>query len=139
MAETVLLQVTFVPVTALYTGILALIYVGLAVHVIHGRWATRIGLGTGGNDDLLTRTRIHGNFAEYVPFCLLVLLLLELSGTTALWLHAAGVLLVFGRLAHAYGLKQSQGASAARAIGVVATFSVLVAGGAWLLLVGAGF
>ncbi len=132
------MEPVLVPVTALYAGILALIYVGLAVYVIHGRWATRIGLGTAGNDDLLTRTRIHGNFGEYVPLCLLLLLLLELNGTAPFWLHVGGATLVVGRMAHAYGLKQSQGASAARAVGMAATFLVLVAGGARLIMAGLG-
>ena len=65
-------------ITPLYAGILAVMYVGLAVHVIRGRLSKLIGLGTGGDDDMLTRVRMHGNFGEYVPLCLVLMLILEL-------------------------------------------------------------
>lgn len=120
--------------TPLYAGILALLYVALAFHVIQGRWKSRIGLGAGGDAGMLTRIRMHGNFAEYVPFCLLLMLLAELGGAAAIWLHALGMALVLGRLAHAVGLSRTDGASVWRAFGMAATFGVLIVGG--LLAIG---
>ncbi len=125
-------------ITPLYAGILALMFVGLAVHVIRGRLSKLIGLGTGGDDDMLTRVRMHGNFGEYVPLCLVLMLILELGGTSVLFMHGIGIALVLGRIAHAYGLSKSAGATPYRAFGMVTVFIVLVGGGVRALLLGFG-
>ena len=71
-------------ITPIFAGILAMMYVGLAFLVINGRRSKRISLGTGDDDDMVRRVRAHGNFGEYVPFCLLVMLMQEIGGTSAL-------------------------------------------------------
>lgn len=125
-------------VTPLYAGLLALIYVGLSIYVIRARRAKLIGLGTGGDPEMLTRTRIHGNFAEFVPITLILLLALELSGAEPVMLHVWGVLLVAGRLSHAYGLALSSGATLWRVFGMVSVFFVLVSGGIRAILLALG-
>jgi uncharacterized membrane protein YecN with MAPEG domain len=125
-------------ITPLYAGILALIYVGLSVNVIRGRRAKSIGLGTGDDPDMLTRVRIHGNFAEFVPICLVLMVVLELGGSSAVFLNGVGISLVLGRLAHAYGLTKSPGVTPGRVIGVVTVFVVLVGGGVRAILLGLG-
>ncbi|MCS6759577.1 MAG: MAPEG family protein [Candidatus Devosia euplotis] len=54
---------------------------------------------------VLQKIRQHGNFIEWVPLTLVLMILAEAQGIDALWLHAAGVLLLIGRLAHPFGLK----------------------------------
>ena len=54
---------------------------------------------------LLQKSRQHGNFIEWVPLILVMMILAEAQGTDAVWLHVAGALLVIGRLAHPFGLK----------------------------------
>lgn len=131
---------TIVPltITPLYAGLLALIYVGLSIYVIRARRAKLIGLGTGGDPEMLTRTRIHGNFAEYVPMALVLLLALELSGAERGLLHLFGVLLVSGRVSHAYGLSVSSGATLYRVYGMISVFFVLVSGGIRAILLALG-
>lgn len=131
--DTVLLSIT-----PLYAGILALLYFGLSVYVILGRRAKLIGLGDGGDAEMLTRIRMHGNFAEFVPLCLVVMLILELGGGAALLLHGLGIALVLGRVAHAYGLRISSGATPYRVFGMVSAFAVLIFGGIWTVLLGLG-
>ena len=114
-----------VPITATYAGLLGLLVLILAFRVVAVRRATAIGLGDGGNALLLSRIRIHGNAAEYVPLALLLMLLLEVNGASARMLHALGIALVVGRLAHAQGLSQSVGVSAGRFVGNVLTWSVI--------------
>jgi len=89
--------------------------------------AAKIGLGTGGDADLELRVRAHGNFIESVPMALVLLLLFEHSGAEAIYVHAAGVLLLASRIAHAYGLSRTAGRSIGRFYGAIGT--VLVIGG----------
>lgn len=133
------MSVARLTVTPLYAGLLALIYVGLSIYVIRARRAKLIGLGTGDDPEMLTRTRIHGNFAEYVPMALLLLLVLELCGAEPVMLHLWGILLVTGRLSHAYGLSVSSGATLYRVFGMVSVFFVLVSGGLRAILLVLGF
>jgi uncharacterized membrane protein YecN with MAPEG domain len=114
------------PITALYAGLLGLLILVLAFRVVAVRRATAIGLGDGGDALLLTRIRIHGNAAEYVPLALLLMLMLEINGTSAAWLHGLGIALVVGRLAHAQGLSQAAGVTAGRFVGNVLTWSVIM-------------
>jgi hypothetical protein len=114
------------PITALYAGLLGLLMLVLAFRVVAVRRATSIGLGDGGDALLLSRIRIHGNAAEYVPLALILMLVLEINGASATWLHGLGIALVIGRLAHAQGLSQAAGVTAGRFVGNVLTWSVIM-------------
>lgn len=114
------------PVTAFYAGLLGVLMLFLAFRVVAVRRATAIGLGDGGNALLFSRIRIHGNAAEYVPLALLLMLMLEINGTSAGWLHVLGLSLLIGRVAHAQGLSTSTGVSPGRLVGNVLTWSVIL-------------
>lgn len=114
------------PITAFYAGLLGILMLILAFRVVAVRRATAIGLGDGGDALLFSRIRIHGNAAEYVPLALLLMLIFELNGGSARWLHVLGIALLIGRLAHAQGLSQSTGTSAGRFVGNVLTWSVIL-------------
>jgi uncharacterized membrane protein YecN with MAPEG domain len=114
------------PITALYAGLLAILMLVLAIRVVLVRRSTSIGLGDGGNDLLLTRIRIHGNAAEYVPLALLLMLILEINGGSAARLHWLGIALVVGRVAHPLGLSQTSGTSTGRLVGNVLTWLVIL-------------
>ena len=92
------------PITLLYAGLLALFYVVLVKQVVRKRHEHRVARDDGGQDDLAGRIRAHANFAEYVPFLLLFLLLAELNHLPSVFLHIFGISLVGARLYHAYGL-----------------------------------
>jgi hypothetical protein len=114
------------PITAFYAGLLGVLMLVLAFRVVAVRRATAIGLGDGGNALLFSRIRIHGNAAEYVPLALLLMLMLEINGTSAGWLHVLGLSLLIGRVAHAQGLSTSTGVSPGRLVGNVLTWSVIL-------------
>ena len=114
------------PITALYAGLLGILYLVLAFRVVAVRRVTAIGLGDGGNALLLSRIRIHGHAAEYIPFALVLMLILELNGGSSAWLHGLGIALVIGRLAHAQGLTQGAGTSAGRLVGNLLTWGVIL-------------
>ncbi|MFO1033921.1 MAG: MAPEG family protein [Hyphomicrobiales bacterium] len=104
--------------------------VALSAHVSMLRAKTNISIGDGGNTSLALRIRRHGNFIENVPMALLLMALAELLGTGSLWLHAAGLLLLVGRLFHALGLNVTQPASPLRiAGGSMTTLATLIAAG----------
>ena len=115
------------PITALWAGLLGLLMLGLAMQVVRTRVAEKVGFGDGGNPIMLQRIRVHGNFIEYVPMVLVLMLVLELNGTSAGVLHALGGSLFVARLLHAFGLGSSTGTTPGRFGGTVLTWLVLLA------------
>jgi len=121
-------------ITSLYAAILALLYVGLAGLVIRQRFKHRIGLGTGKEPRLLQTVRMHGNFAEYVPFLLILVALLELQQSPVWQVHLVAGLTLTGRVLHAIGLWRSSGTSAPRFFGMITTFADLIVAAVFLLM-----
>jgi uncharacterized protein len=115
-----------VPITALYTGVLALLMLALALRIIRLRWKLRVGIGDGGDKAMSRAIRVHGNATEYVPIALLLLLVAELNHAGPTLLHVCGVVLVVARVFHAVGLGRSVGASWERMAGTVGTVGVIV-------------
>jgi hypothetical protein len=72
--------------------------------------------------------RVHGNFAEYVPLALVLLLLAELGGGSPWLLHAIGLSLTTGRVAHAYGVSQANENYRFRVLGMALTFTAILVG-----------
>ena len=122
------MPLSIVPV---YGALLALAYVALTLRVIRFRFKARVSLGTGGDRGLERRIRVHGNFAEYVPLSLLLIAFVETQGQPAWVIHLLCLLLIGGRVAHAYAL--SVGNQRLRAAGMAMTFTVLVAAASALL------
>ena len=82
---------------------------------------------------MLRAMRVHSNFAEYVPFALLLLYLVEISGATPILVHALGLCLVIGRLSHAFGVSRDNEQYQYRVAGMALTFTVFVVSSAYLL------
>lgn len=116
-----------VAVVAFYAGLNGLIAMTLVLMVMRQRQRTKTGFGTGGHLSLEQAIRVHGNFVEYVPLILLLMLMLALTGLGALWLHLMGIALTIGRVLHAWGLSRSAGESFGRAAGTGLTWLVLIA------------
>jgi uncharacterized protein len=121
------------PITSLCTGILGLLFLFHSVRTILARKETRTNLGAGESDLMLRRIRIHGNFAEYIPFLLFMMALLEFSVIDNWVLYAFGSSLVLGRLLHMYGLHSPTTPGSARIIGMVLTFLPLMLGSVALI------
>ena len=116
-----------VSIVMFYAGVNALIAMVLAMRVVRLRVTTKTDLGSGGHRGLERAIRAHGNFIEYVPLILLLLLLLELSGLGAIWLHAMGAALTVGRILHGWGLSTNAGESFGRFSGTMLTWLALLA------------
>ena len=115
-------------VTPLYAGLLALLFLYLSFCVIRLRRTVLVGVGDGGDERLQRAIRVHGNFAEYVPFALLLIGMAELDGIGGVWVHILGAMLLAGRALHAYGVSKPKEDLRIRIAGMVMTFSVLLVG-----------
>ena len=113
-------------VTTLYAGILGLIYIALSLFVIRGRFKERVSIGAGAEEGLFKRIRLHGNFIEYVPLALILMMLAEQEGTPENWMHILGRVLILGRLLHIWGYYRSEGVSIGRTGGMILTFGVII-------------
>jgi uncharacterized membrane protein YecN with MAPEG domain len=121
-----------------HAALLLLMAIGLAILVIGRRRAAGVGLGDGGDKALARAIRAHANFTEYAPFAIAAYILLALGGVSGVFIHSLGIIFLIGRVAHAAGLTQHEGASVGRAIGVGATFLVLIAAAIRLLICALG-
>jgi uncharacterized protein len=93
------------PITSLYAAVLAVLLLALFLNVSIKRSALGRSIGDGGDTDLHERIRKHGNFVEWTPMVLILMALAEANQASATALHAAGILLLAGRIAHPFGLK----------------------------------
>jgi uncharacterized protein len=112
-------------ITAFYASLLAALYLFLSVRVIGWRRQQRVEIGHGEDAQLLRRMRVHANFAEYVPFALVLMALAESLGPPHILTHLVGLMLVVGRVLHAYGLSQTPHILRYRVLGMQLTFSAI--------------
>src|SRR3954464_8100633 len=122
------------PIVPLYAAVLALMFVVLALRTITLRHRFRVGIGDGDQALLRRAMRVHGNFAEYVPFALLLLYFVELRGANPYLVHALCSCLVAGRFVHAVGVSQVREPAGWRVVGMCLTFTTILTATALLLL-----
>ena len=115
------------PITALYGAAAGVLLLLLSWLVVKARWRYGTSLGTGTEPGMARAVRVHGNFVEYVPLALLLLLLAELNGLPAWFLHATGMVLLASRALHAWGLGSTPGRSFGRFYGTAGTWAVILA------------
>jgi len=119
-----------IPVTTLYIAIFAVFASALSMMPATIRGKSGVSIGDAGNPQLLLAMRRHGNFLEYVPYFVTMMLALELNGSSATTLHALGAAMIVARIAHAVGLKADTIQSIGRLIGAVGTLLLtLIAAG----------
>jgi hypothetical protein len=121
-------------ISALYTGVYALLLVALAALVSRRRLRTRIGLGAGGDAQLERAIRVHANAVEWGLPVLLLLLIAEENRASPLLLHVCGVVLILGRLVHAAALSRVSGSSVGRSVGIAMTWAVLAVLAVWNII-----
>ena len=123
------------PLSSVYAALLTLLFVALSVRVIGRRRGSGVALGSGGDAVLERRLRVHGNFAEYTPLGLLLLVLTEASGYDAALVHGLGLALLAGRAVHAFGVSRTPEDFRLRVAGMALTLGMLSV--AAMLLLGA--
>jgi len=115
-----------VPVSATTAIILAVLFFKLAFAVIKKRQLHKVLLGTGQHPDLEAAIRAHGNFAEYVPLSLLLIVFAELNRSPSWLVAMAAVALVAGRYIHPMAITGSD--LKKRVLGMQLTFASLALG-----------
>ncbi|AXT25406.1 hypothetical protein D1823_01615 [Ruegeria sp. AD91A] len=115
-------------ITPIYAALIAILYVALSVKVILQRRSDKISVGDGGSKLMIKAIRTHSNCAEYAPIALLLIAMVELQGAGGLILHGLGLMLLAGRLLHAYGFGRTPQIVILRQAGMSLTFlAILIA------------
>ncbi len=120
--------------TLIHAALLGVIYIVLSVQVVLARTSGKVNLGSGetpeiaGPDAVATplylAVRSHANFAEYVPFVLLLIGLIELRTGPTLTVKLLGAGLVLARILHPVGMRM-KAPNPFRAGGFALTIAVL--------------
>jgi len=114
------------PILAPYAAVLALMFVFLSIRTIKVRRQLNVAIGDAGDKRMLRAIRVHSNFAEYVPMALILIYLVEVSGASPWLIHGLALVLLVGRLSHAYGVSQEREQFQFRITGMVLTFLTLI-------------
>lgn len=110
------------PISMMTAALLALWFIWLALRVIRLRRQYKVSTGDGGHADLVQAMRAHGNFSEYVPISLILLMLAELDHGHPLILGGLAVLICLGRVFHSIAFLGSQHDFSRRVRGMQFTF-----------------
>ena len=108
-----------------YAAVLGIGMILLSLRVIRLRRLCRIAVGCNGQPELERAVRVHGNYSEYVPLALILLVFVEINGAPDWIVHGLCGLLVLGRTIHALGMSRTVEDYRYRVIGMAATFTVL--------------
>ena len=108
-----------------YAAIFAFIYLVLSARVIRARRQAKAAIGTSGDVRLERKIRVHANFAEYVPFALLLVTFIEMQGRPPWLVHLLCLSLVGARVVHVYGVSQEHENFRLRMAGMATTFTLL--------------
>lgn len=95
---------TLPTVSLVLVAALALTNLWLGMRVGQVRGSEKVSVGDGGNERVIRRMRAHANFAENAWLVLALVLLIELSVGTSVWLWAAAAAFVLARVAHGFGM-----------------------------------
>ncbi len=122
-------------VALFYAGCSGLMLLALSVWTIFNRGKHKQLIGDGGADGMLRAIRAQGNFVEYTPMMLILAALLEMQGTTQLYLHLLCTAFLLGRIIHAYAILVHEPRTLAagrlrahfRPLGIALTFTPLAA------------
>ena len=120
-------------IVPIYAALLALLFVMLSLAVVRQRRSGRVAIGTAGDRELERRVRVHGNFAEYVPFGIVLLAVAAAEGAYPFFLHLWGAALLAGRLCHFYGIALPVPHLQYRVAGMMLTFTVFITVALYLL------
>ena len=119
-------------VTPIYIAVLGLVFIVVTLRAGLYRVKMKIDIGAGDDPEMLRRMRAQANFVETVPIALILLITMELLGASNTWLHALGLVLVVGRIAHYLGLAKL-GPLAFRVVGMIATLVTILVSSIWVL------
>ena len=122
----------FPTITACLTAAFAVLMVLLSVQTSLRRAALGIAHGDAEDKTLRRRIRAHGNFTEYAPLAVVILLMVEISGATRINTLILALAFLLARLLHAAGMLYMSG-PALRALGMLVQHAAFLYGAVVLL------
>lgn len=112
-------------ITPYYAAVLALLFIILSVRTIKSRREHKVAIGDGGEKSILRASRVHANFSEYVPLTLLLIAMLEIQSYSDWIIHGLCIALLAARIAHAYGVSQTNENFKFRIFGRATTINII--------------
>ena len=112
-------------ITPYYAAVLALLFIILSVRTIKSRREHKVAIGDGGEKSILRASRVHANFSEYVPLTLLLIAMLEIQSYSHWIIHGLCIALLAARIAHAYGVSQTNENFKFRIFGTATTINII--------------
>ena len=114
-------------ITAIYSALVALLFVGLAARVSQLRIKFARSTDKEELRSMDVAIRAHGNIAEHAALTIALLILTESTGAGTGFMHLMGSLFLMSRLAHAWGYTTNKGkASKMRGAGAGLNWLVIV-------------
>jgi len=95
-------------ITSLYAALLVVLFIVLSARIIAFRRGKKINLGDGEDEAMRRRIRAQANCAEYAPFGILMMGIAETLSAHPALLHLMGIMLLVGRIMHAYGINSRE-------------------------------
>lgn len=124
---------TTLSVTLMVAAGSALINLWLSIRIGRLRHSEKVSIGDGGSEPLIRRMRAQANFVENAPFVIALILAIELTQGSSLWLWIAGAAFLVGRVLHGLGMDGGT-LKVGRAIGTAVTMLLLLALSVWALV-----
>jgi uncharacterized membrane protein YecN with MAPEG domain len=121
-------------IVGFYGGLLGLVLVWLAIACVFARQAAHVSIGDGGDARLIRAMRGQANYTEYVPLCLVLFALMAGLGAPPWELHALGLALTLGRVAHALHFTRASAPAWQRGAGAGLTLLALIGASVGLLV-----
>lgn len=115
------------PVTTITSAILAIAFVVISIKIIKFRKLYKVSIGGHGHEDLKMTIRAHGNFSEYVPLTLILILCAEANNTNPVILSILALAFIVGRFCHAYAFVVNKDHFKYRVAGMILTFFCITA------------
>jgi uncharacterized protein len=119
------------PVSLTFAGASGLLNLWLACRCVQIRVSGPGGVGDLGIPLLRARMRAHANFVEYTPLVLILMALLEHAGGSVEVLEGTGIVYVFARVLHAFGIERPR--FTMQLIGAIGTWTVLLTLAIWAI------
>ncbi|MBW4934772.1 MAPEG family protein [Marinobacter sp. F4206] len=116
-----------VPVTGVFAAVIGILLLVLSGQVVRFRLKYKKGMGITDDRDFEAAVRAHANLVEYAPIGLLMLAVAELNGVPSGLIYWSGMMLVVGRILHAWGMINGRGGTHwARMLGIVLTWLAIL-------------
>lgn len=116
-----------VPVTGVFAAVIGILLLVLSGQVVRFRLKYKKGMGVTDDRDFEAAVRAQANLVEYAPLGLIMLGIAELNGVASGLVYWTGMVLVVGRILHAWGMINGRGGTHwGRMLGILMTWLAIL-------------